>query len=1051
MTAPPADRRAARAAILGRFSPALILLLAAALRLPALDVLPPGLHFDEAVYGLMGEQIRAGARPVFFSAYTGREPLYMYVLALTFAAVGPSAWAIRLTSAWIGLLTVALLFALGRALYGRRVGLVAAALGAVVMWPLLVQRNGYPNVLIPPIEAAAAFWLWRGWSAGRKRDFVVGGALSGLVLYTYLAARFWPVFLLLFVGYAAIVEPRRRRRRSAGIALAVAAATLVFAPLGLHFLQHPADFVERAGQVLLASEGGARGQMVGSLATNMGRSALGLVWPLAGDPRWHFNLPGRPVFGLAAAIALPLGALRCLRGSRDPRFALPLLWALVLALPGVLTDEMQPAGQRIFGAWPALALLVALGLSTAARWMSIPVRRFASPPPSRAIARDSGSRASTPSSAGHQTTLFVLLSLCIVGHELWRTSRDYPAWASMAETRAVYDSSMVHMARQAAAESTPDRLVLLARHWHHATVAFLTPEVVDRARWADPRLALPVSTGQDELAGLVVLLPSDLAPEALHATAWLDAHATHALCLVPRAAQALPAAAPDPGDRGPSRISMGANVAEALVPSPRDHCHGRVDAVLRYQLAPAEPRERPSPRPSPVDGGGAGTRDAAGGGSVGDPDALEVEIGGEIVARVTGALRHADRSEPLVVPVDWRVIHPPEGPDRGLALHLVDASGTVVAQADDAGYLAVEWRVGDQVRQWFTLELDRSIPPGDYEARLMVVDAAGRRLPVRREEGVADALTVGRVSLGRDGRARADEGQPARVVFGAESQEEVRAEDGGGLAVLRAEVGSESLRPGDTLPVEVLWARAGATPVASDARELVIEAALAGESGQALGCAAEPAFTLSRAPIARGYPPSEWARRELLYGRYRLPLPTELPDGRLALRLRLPGLEGTLPLGVLPVDRIVRRFEPPSSMARALAARFDAGTTLLGLDLDPKSLEAGRPFDVVLWWRADRALERRWTVFVHLDDPSGALWAQSDGEPVAGDRPTDGWQTGEIVADRHHLLAPDGLPAGDFVLGVGLYDPLTGGRAPAFTRDGEPVPEAKFRVAVRVH
>ncbi len=58
----------------------LALLVAAALRLPDLTTIPPGVHYDEAAYGLNAGDIGLrGDRPVFIPAFTGREPLYLYV------------------------------------------------------------------------------------------------------------------------------------------------------------------------------------------------------------------------------------------------------------------------------------------------------------------------------------------------------------------------------------------------------------------------------------------------------------------------------------------------------------------------------------------------------------------------------------------------------------------------------------------------------------------------------------------------------------------------------------------------------------------------------------------------------------------------------------------------------------------------------------------------------------------------------------------------------------------------------------------------------------
>ena len=190
-----------------------LLVIGGIVRFVALDQFPPGLHFDEAVYGLLARDILHGARPVFFSAWTGREPLYMYLMAGIQAIVGVNTLAIRLTSALIGLATLPLTYLLGRDLFNRRVALLATGLIAVNYWHLTVSRNGYPNILIPPLEALSFYFLWRGYRRGADErritddertttstsslvvgrsslvnssgfDFLLGGIFAGLVLYT---------------------------------------------------------------------------------------------------------------------------------------------------------------------------------------------------------------------------------------------------------------------------------------------------------------------------------------------------------------------------------------------------------------------------------------------------------------------------------------------------------------------------------------------------------------------------------------------------------------------------------------------------------------------------------------------------------------------------------------------------------------------------------------------------------------------------------------------------------------------------------------------------
>jgi 4-amino-4-deoxy-L-arabinose transferase-like glycosyltransferase len=282
----------------------------AGLRLFGLNWAPPGLHFDEAVYGLMALDIYHGRFPLFFSAYTGREPLYMYIMAAVFRIMGVSALGIRLTSALIGSVTVLLAYLLFRELFHRRIASIAAALTALSYWHLTVSRNGYPNILIPPMECLALYGLWRGYRDGRRVWMALGGMFVGGVLYTYLAARLFPVTIAAFFLYALLVDGSRFRARMGGILLAALLAVLVFAPLGGYFLAHPQDFWERTNQVL-AFRLASGMELPRIIAGNIVKTLGGFF--LQGDPRWHYNLPGKPIFDPILAAFFAVGILVALR------------------------------------------------------------------------------------------------------------------------------------------------------------------------------------------------------------------------------------------------------------------------------------------------------------------------------------------------------------------------------------------------------------------------------------------------------------------------------------------------------------------------------------------------------------------------------------------------------------------------------------------------------------------------------------------------------------------------------------------------------------------
>ena len=126
-----------------------ITLLAAILRFYALRALPPGLYHDEAYNGLDALTVLNGPRPVFFEANNGREPLFIYLVAIAVSLFGRTAFAIRVVSAMLGTLTVPAAYAAAKELYGRRVALVAAFFTATTFWHVNLSRIGFRAVSLP--------------------------------------------------------------------------------------------------------------------------------------------------------------------------------------------------------------------------------------------------------------------------------------------------------------------------------------------------------------------------------------------------------------------------------------------------------------------------------------------------------------------------------------------------------------------------------------------------------------------------------------------------------------------------------------------------------------------------------------------------------------------------------------------------------------------------------------------------------------------------------------------------------------------------------------
>jgi len=140
----------------------LVTALAAALRLYALDTWPPGLYHDEAYNGLDAINIIRGVRPIFFEANNGREPLFVYLVAVSISCLGRSPLAIRLLSALLGTLTIPATYWMTRQLLGRGEALLTALITAVTFWHLNLSRVGFRAIGLPLLTALCLCFLARG-------------------------------------------------------------------------------------------------------------------------------------------------------------------------------------------------------------------------------------------------------------------------------------------------------------------------------------------------------------------------------------------------------------------------------------------------------------------------------------------------------------------------------------------------------------------------------------------------------------------------------------------------------------------------------------------------------------------------------------------------------------------------------------------------------------------------------------------------------------------------------------------------------------------------
>jgi len=123
-------------------------------------------------------------------------------------------------------------------------------------------------------------------------------------------------------------------------------------------------------------------------------------------------------------------------------------------------------------------------------------------------------------------------------------------------------------------------------------------------------------------------------------------------------------------------------------------------------------------------------------------------------------------------------------------------------------------------------------------------------------------------------------------------------------------------------------------------------------------------------------------------------------------------------------DMRYAQYQSNATLATEVAAGvlFGDSVTLESYAVGAREISAGDVLPVQLVWSTNAALDRRYKVFLQLLDLDGRLVAQRDSEPGGGSAKTTAWPVGESVVDKHALLIPADLPAGEYALILGLYD-----------------------------
>lgn len=189
-----------------------IIILALGLRIYHLTTVPAGFFCDEAALGYNAYSLlKTGADeygqpfPFFFRSFGDyRNPLPIYFMIPSISIFGLNEFAVRLTAATAGTLTILFVFLLTKELFNLRTALFSSFLLAISPWHIHFSRFGSEYVFFPFLFTLGFYLFVLGL---RKKHFLpLGFFILGATLYTYYPA--WMVVPLFLIGLILIYRHR---------------------------------------------------------------------------------------------------------------------------------------------------------------------------------------------------------------------------------------------------------------------------------------------------------------------------------------------------------------------------------------------------------------------------------------------------------------------------------------------------------------------------------------------------------------------------------------------------------------------------------------------------------------------------------------------------------------------------------------------------------------------------------------------------------------------------------------------------------------------------
>ncbi len=367
----------------------IILVVGAGLRLVWFGTSPPGLNQDESAEAWnawtilhTGKDQTGRSWPVLYSRCHGsnRSTLFMYILMPFEMVMGLSPLVNRAPSPILGVLTILVVYGVGRRLFGPWTGLVAASILALNPWHIQLSRWGHQVILCPLLAAAgvwALHWMGLGLNGREARPSVVrasvAGVIWGLATWAYPSSRIFAVMCfagIVVVTWRAWWEYARARRGALALGCLVGAGLCFLGPMAYYHIRHPEIMsVRLEHSAVFAPDDPVATKMGKALERYPGHFGIDFLFH-KGDHYVIQSPPGVGQFHWYMLPAMVIGLIVVVVGARSSRASRVLLmWLLAYPLGDCVSQHVSMHALRSSPGLCGLVLLGSVGAVSAFRWL----------------------------------------------------------------------------------------------------------------------------------------------------------------------------------------------------------------------------------------------------------------------------------------------------------------------------------------------------------------------------------------------------------------------------------------------------------------------------------------------------------------------------------------------------------------------------------------------------------------------------------------------------------------------------------------------------------